>query len=195
MKIRVFRGHERRHWPSPSILIAGAALFVALGGSAAAASGLIHSSDIAPGAVTSHAIRNGGVQPMDLSTTTRALMAGTGTVPGPKGDTGPSGASGVNGTAGAAGVNGANGANGPNGPNGANGVDGTDGANGAKGIDGTNGTNGVNGTNGTIAPLSATAGLTALPTVQLVDYRGQPHRTGRELCRLGKDRAVPHGSR
>ena len=88
-------------------------------------------------------------------------MQGAATAPGPKGDTGLTGASGVSGAAGAAGVNGANGANGPNGPNGANGVDGTNGAN---GIDGTNGTNGVNGTNGTIAPLSATAGQTALPT-------------------------------
>ncbi len=158
MKIRAPRSHGRRQWPSPSILIAGAALFVALGGSAAAASGLIHARDIAPGAVTSNAIRNGGVRPMDLSRTTRAWMRGAGSVAGPKGEVGSTGASGVNGAGGAAGVNGANG---PNGPNGANGVDGTNGTNGAKGIDGTNG---VNGTNGTIAPLSATAGLTALPT-------------------------------
>jgi len=59
MKSRAPRSHQRRLWPSPSILIAGAALFVALGGSAAAVTGLIHSGDIAPGAVTSKGIRNG----------------------------------------------------------------------------------------------------------------------------------------
>lgn len=161
MKTRAPRSHKRRHWPSPSTLIAGVALFVALGGSAAAATGLIHSGDIAPGAVTSKAIRDGGVQPTDLSATTRELLHGAGGVPGSKGETGLTGASGVNG---AAGVNGANGPNGPNGANGVDGTNGTNGTNGAKGIDGINGTNGVNGTNGTIAPLSATAGLTALPT-------------------------------
>ena len=85
------------------ILAAGAVLFVALGGSAIAANGLIHAGDIAPGAVTSRAIRNGGVEPGDLSVRTRALLQAGGTVAGPKGETG---------SAGAAGTNGANGANG-----------------------------------------------------------------------------------
>ena len=52
----------------------------------------------------------------------------------------------MTGTPGTNGANGANGANGPNGPNGAN------------------GTNGIDGIDGTIAPLSTTAGFTALPT-------------------------------
>jgi hypothetical protein len=116
------------------------ALFVVLGGSAVAATGLIHAGDIAPGAVTGKAIRNGAVAPSDLSRTTRALLAGA---------------------PGSAGSNGANGANGPNGANGINGIDGTDGTDGANGAAGTNGTN---GTDGTIAPLSAKQGLTALPT-------------------------------
>lgn len=55
-------------------------------------------------------------------------------------------------------MTGASGINGANGPNGANGIDGTDGTNGVNGIDGTD------GINGTIAPLSATRGLTPLPT-------------------------------
>ena len=134
---------QRRRWPTPSIVLAGAALFVALGGSAVAANGLIHAGDIAPGAVTSQAIRNGAVEPRNLSGATRALLAGGPGETGAKGDTG------------------SNGANGANGPNGANGVDGTDGA---KGTNGTNGVNGTNGTNGTIAPLSAKQGATALPT-------------------------------
>lgn len=130
---------KRRIWPTPSIFIASAALFIALGGSAVAA-GLIHSSDIAPGAVTSQAIRDGAVKPNDLSTTTRDLLQGA---PGEKGRTGPAGAAGSNGA---------------NGPNGANGIDGKNGTN------GSNGTNGTDGIDGTIAPLSATKAQTLLPT-------------------------------
>jgi hypothetical protein len=54
---------ERRRWPTPAIVIAGLALFIALGGSAVAANSLIHAGDIAPGAVTSAGIRNGAVEP------------------------------------------------------------------------------------------------------------------------------------
>lgn len=161
------RNRELRRWSTPSTFLAGVALFIALGGSAVAANSLIHARDIAPGAVTSQAIRNGGVRPVDLSSKTRALLRAAGGVVGERGDTGSTGApgtngangpNGANGTNGTDGTDGANGANGPNGPNGANGIDGT---NGTDGIDGTNGTDGIDGT---IAPLSATAGLTALPT-------------------------------
>jgi hypothetical protein len=146
---------ERPRWPTPSIVVAGAALFIALGGSAVAANSLIHAGDIAPGAVMSKTIRNGGVEPRDLSTRTRALLQVAEGVAGAEGD---AGSTGTPGAPGANGTNGANGANGPNGPNGANGIDGTD------GIDGTNGTNGTDGIDGTIVPLSATAGPTDLPT-------------------------------
>jgi hypothetical protein len=155
MKNRAVRSpgnHERRRWPTPSIIAAGVALFIALGGSAVAANGLIHAGDLAPGAVTSKTIRNGGIEPQDLSTRTRALLQ---VVAGADGD------------AGSTGTPGTNGANGPNGPNGANGTDGTDGVDGVDGTDGTDGVDGVDGTDGTdgtIAPLSATAGMTALPT-------------------------------
>jgi len=167
------RNRELRRWSTPSTFLAGVALFIALGGSAIAANSLIHAGDIAPGAVTSQAIRNGGVRPEDLSTKPRALLQVAGGVvgergatgstgaPGTNGANGPNGANGTNGTDGTDGTNGTNGANGPNGPNGANGIDGT---NGTDGIDGTNGTDGTDGIDGTIAPLSATAGLTALPT-------------------------------
>ncbi len=158
---------QRRRLPTPSIVLAGLALFVVLGGSAVAATGLIRAGDIAPGAVTSTAIRSGAVEPKDLSTNTRALIAGAQGASGAKGDTGAPGNSGSNGAEGAKGTNGtsgANGANGANGPNGANGTDGTDGIDGTDGTAGTNGTNGTNGANGTITPLSAKQGLTALPT-------------------------------
>jgi Collagen triple helix repeat (20 copies) len=182
----------RRLWPTPSIVIASAALFLALGGSALAATSLIQAGDIAPGAVTSKAIRSGAVEPRALGASIRTLLesggqgatgakgdtglngtAGSNGANGPngangangaegaKGTNGINGANGLNGAEGAKGTNGSNGANGANGPNGANGVDGTNGTDGANGTDGINGTN---GTNGTIAPLSATRGLTALPT-------------------------------
>lgn len=166
---------ERRRWPTPSIVLACAAVFLALGGSAVAANSLIHAGDIAPGAVTSKALRNGAVEPRDLSVTTRALLGRSGAdgVSGSNGASGPEGARGSNGTNGADGTNGlegakgsngANGANGANGPNGANGVNGVDGTNGIDGKDGAKGIDGTNGTNGTVAPLSATKGLTPLPT-------------------------------
>lgn len=149
---------------------------VVLGGSAVAANGLIRAGDIAPGAVTGKTIRDGAIQPRDLSAGTRAFFEDGPVVAGEKGDTGPggapgssgangpngaNGANGIDGTDGSNGVNGANGANGPNGANGANGVDGIDGVD---GTDGSDGINGVNGINGTVAPLSATKGLTPLPT-------------------------------
>lgn len=166
MKRAVKRLRDQRRWlPTPSIVLAVAALFVVLGGSAVAAKGLIHAGDIATGAVTSRAIKSGAVEPRDLSAGTRALLAR-----GP----GAAGAEGDSGSNGTPGTNGANGANGPNGANGTNGIDGID------GTDGANGVNGTNGTNGTIAPLSAKQGATALPT-------GSPATTVVEL-------AVPAGS-
>jgi Collagen triple helix repeat (20 copies) len=161
------RNRELRQWSTPSTFLAGVALFIALGGSAVAANSLIHAGNIAPGAVTSQAIRNGGVRPEDLSTKTRALLHAAEGVASEKGDTGSTGAPGTNG---ANGPNGANGTNGTDGTNGTNGTNGANGPNGANGIDGTDGTDGIDGTNGTdgidgtIAPLSATSGLTALPT-------------------------------
>ena len=143
------------------MVIAVAALLIALAGSAVASNTLIHTRDIASNAVTSKTIRNGAVQPWDMSTRTRKLMQRLEGVAGAKGDPGLTGIAGTNGVNGANGANGPNGANGVDGTDGANGVDGTDGADGEDGIDGTNG---VDGVDGTIAPLWATQGLTALPT-------------------------------
>ncbi|MET0557528.1 MAG: hypothetical protein ABW065_02485 [Solirubrobacterales bacterium] len=151
---------QGRWLPTPSIVLAVAALFVVLGGSAVAANGLIHAGDIAPGAVTSQAIRTGAVEPRNLSAATRALFGGGSSQTGPKGDpgssgaagsngaNGPSGVDGANGASGVAGTNGTGGSNGVNGANGTNGVDGTNGANGANGPNGANGTNGIDGRNG-----------------------------------------------
>lgn len=154
--------HERRRgWPTPSIVAACLALFVALGGTAVAANSLIRAGNIALGAVTSKAIRNGGIEPRDLSTRTRALLQAGGGLTGAKGEPGSAGAPGANGPNGA---NGASGVDGTNGTNGVNGVNGTNGANGANGLNGVDGTNGTDGIDGTVTPLSAKQGLTALPT-------------------------------
>jgi len=145
------------------IVVAGAAaaLFVAAGGSAVAANGLIHAADLARGAVTSEAIKDGAIKPKDLNRRTKASLRGARGIAGAKGDTGSTGSAGSGGAAGLAGTPGANGANGANGPNGANGIDGT---NGIAGSDGTDGVDGTDGIDGIVAPLSATAGPTALPT-------------------------------
>jgi Collagen triple helix repeat (20 copies) len=165
--------HERRHWPTLSIVVAGAAVFFALGGSAIAAGGLIRAGDIARDAVTSRAIKGGAIWPSDLNAKTQESLQGADGATGAKGNTGLTGTAGTNG---ANGANGANGPNGANGANGANGVDGSDGTNGSAGtngtagtagidgIDGTNGIDGTDGIDGTIAPLWTTNGLTALPT-------------------------------
>ncbi|HWI21949.1 MAG TPA: hypothetical protein VNT22_04960 [Baekduia sp.] len=124
--------------PTPSIVIAAVALFIALGGSAVAASKLIKTRDIATGAVTSAKVKDGTIALRDLSANTRQSL-GDGT----------------------SGVNGANGANGPNGANGANGVDGDDGAAGNNGSDGSDG---VDGADGVLAPLSVAVTSVAIPT-------------------------------
>ncbi len=68
--------HERRNWSKLSIAIAGAALFITLGGSAVAANGLIRSNEIAKGAVTSRGIQNGAVNPWDLNPAAREYLQG-----------------------------------------------------------------------------------------------------------------------
>ena len=90
--VKRLRDQQRRWWPTPSIVLAGAALFVALGGSAVAANGLIQAGDIAPGAVTSRAIKDGGIKPQDLSSTTRSLLVPQEVQPAPRVKAAPPGA-------------------------------------------------------------------------------------------------------
>jgi len=137
---RSSRSPERRPWSTLSIAIAGLALFIALSGTAVAATGVIKSKDIAKGAVTSKAIADGAVMPWDLNRSTRMWVQATTGDPGAKGDAGSTGSTG---------------------PAGARGDVGSPGT---PGTDGTDGTDGIDGIDGIIAPLSATAGLTQLPT-------------------------------
>jgi hypothetical protein len=163
-------------------------LVLAVSSGAFAAKGLLTGSDIANGSLTGSDIEKGSLG-TDLFTASaknslhgvtgsRGAQGATGAA-GSNGGVGAKGVDGTDGTNGLAGSKGADGTNGTNGLAGIRGVDGTNGLAGIRGADGTNGlagirgadgTNGTNGTNGlagangTVAPLSATAGLTSLPT-------------------------------
>jgi hypothetical protein len=143
-----------------SLIAAGAALFIALGGSAVAAN-KVRTKDLANNAVTGAKIKNGAVAGNDLSPGLRQTLRGTAGISGATGEAGASGAPGASGTNGTNGTNGPNGANGANGPNGANGVDGDDGA---AGTNGTDGEDGADGADGLLAPLSAVVPSMAIPT-------------------------------
>ncbi|MCO5316534.1 MAG: hypothetical protein M9938_10305 [Solirubrobacterales bacterium] len=88
---------DRRFRVTPATVIAGLALFVALGGTSIAATGLINGKQIKPGTVTAKQIRN--------RTITTAKLAPA-TVKGLRGRVGPTGATGQKGETGAAGVTG-----------------------------------------------------------------------------------------
>lgn len=104
------------HRPSPALAVSLVALFVALGGSAVAATTLlIHTKNIANGAVTNHKLANGAVGLAKLNTQVRSALTAAGTGRGIV--TGPTGATGSAGVTGAAGSNGTNGPQGPSGVN------------------------------------------------------------------------------
>ncbi len=63
------------HKPSPALVIALVALFVATGGSAVAATHLIHTRDIADGAVTGRKLAAGAVGPSKLNPQLQASVA------------------------------------------------------------------------------------------------------------------------
>jgi hypothetical protein len=107
--------------PSPALVVAIVALVVALSGSAVAATTLlVHTNNIANGAVTREKIANGAVGMNKLARTIRAALSRAGeprgTVSGPQGAAGPQGQQGSPGNNGKDGQNGANGEQGPAGP-------------------------------------------------------------------------------
>jgi hypothetical protein len=126
--------HFRFRRPSPAMVVALLALFVALGGSSYAALALKKNS------VSSKHIKNGQVKKADLAkNSVDASKVANGRLlaedfaagqlqPGPKGDPGATGATGPQGAQGATGATGGTGATGPPGPPGPPGADGADAA-------------------------------------------------------------------
>ena len=102
--------------PSPAIVVARVALFVAMSGSAVAATTLlVHTGNIANGAVTGSKIANGAVGMNKLARTLRVALARSGEprgtvsgAQGPAGSQGPQGAPGQNGQDGRDGRDGLN---------------------------------------------------------------------------------------
>jgi len=102
-----------KHKPSPALVVATVALFVALGGTGYAVTALPRNS------VGSPQVVNGSLQSVDLSTRAiRALKGNRGSqgqagMTGPPGSTGPIGAQGATGVTGSSGPQGASGVAGP----------------------------------------------------------------------------------
>lgn len=93
--------------PSASTVIACIALFIAVGGTATAASGLINGNKIKPGTVTAKQIKNKTITTSKLApATVKSLQGAQGPAgaPGQVGPTGPAGAVGATGAAGRDGV-------------------------------------------------------------------------------------------
>jgi hypothetical protein len=163
--------------PSPALLVAFVALFVALGGGGALAASklIIHTDNIANGAVTNHKLAAGSVGLHKLNTHVRSALSkitGRGIVgqqgaqgaqgaQGPQGPQGATGATGATGAQGAKGDAGATGAQGPKGDTGATGDTGDTGAQGQQGQQGQQGPAGQNGTNG----LNPATAVNSLPPI------------------------------
>jgi Collagen triple helix repeat (20 copies) len=106
----------RSRKPSPAMLVALLALFVALGGSSYAAltlpKGSVGSKQLRKNAVTSPKVKPGSLLLSDFRASQRALLVGPQGAPGPKGDTGDTGDTGATGDKGEPGLNGTNGVDG-----------------------------------------------------------------------------------
>jgi hypothetical protein len=151
--------------PSPALLVAFVALFVALGGGGALAASklIIHTDNIANGAVTNHKLAAGSIGLGKLNTHVRSALSkvgGRGIVgqqgpqgaQGAQGPQGPQGATGAIGATGAQGAKGDNGATGTQGPKGDTGAAGNTGAAGATGAQGPKGDTGATGNTGAQGP-------------------------------------------
>src|SRR4051794_5340150 len=86
------------------VTLAGVALFIVLGGSAVAASGLIDGKKIKKGTVTARQIRNRTITKRKLAPATVASLKGRAGVPGEHGTDGEAGPTGATGPAGGFGL-------------------------------------------------------------------------------------------
>jgi hypothetical protein len=148
--------------PSPAMIVALIALFVALGGVAGAATTMVTTkmlqdnsvtrAKIAINAVNSAKIEDGSIQSKDLSGNIRGEKG----VPGDRGETGAKGETGATGARGPAGATEASGPAGPTGATGPTGAAGAAGATGPAGPTGATGPTGAAGATGPAGPTGAT---------------------------------------
>ncbi len=128
---------------NPALAVAVLALFVALGGGVAAASGLISGKQIENQTIALSKLTSGAVHRLHGQKGATGATGATG-APGANGAAGAQGPPGPKGDPGADGAPGAQGPPGPKGDPGADGASGAQGPPGPKGDPGTNGTDGVN---------------------------------------------------
>ncbi|MGH2862004.1 MAG: hypothetical protein ACRDLT_10950 [Solirubrobacteraceae bacterium] len=140
--------HLKLRRPSPAAVISTVALVFALSGSAVAASKLIvHTGNIANGAVTGKKLHKGAVGFTKLSASVREALGSAGSAHGVvTGPQGPQGATGPQGPKGATGLQGPKGDTGSQGLQGATGSQGSKGDTGAQGPKGDTGATGPAGT-------------------------------------------------
>lgn len=101
-----------------STVLSAIALFIVIGGTATAASGLISGKQIKAGTITAKQIKNKSITTAKLAPATVKSLKGAAGVAGPAGNEGPAGAVGAIGPTGATGPQGSNGGTGPTGPDG-----------------------------------------------------------------------------
>lgn len=94
----------------PGTVLAALALFIVIGGTATAASGLINGKKIKPGTITARQIKNGTITAAKISPATVRSLRGAQGPAGSDGTTGPAGATGPVGSTGTTGVTGPAGA-------------------------------------------------------------------------------------
>lgn len=136
--------------PSAGVAVGAIALFVALGGSAAAATSALSGSSIEKNSVPLNRLTGDARQALDTPG-----PRGSAGKTGDKGKAGKTGAIGAAGTIGSVGEKGSAGAVGSQGPAGATGTPGPSGATGAQGSSGATGAQGPSGATGTQGPSGA----------------------------------------
>jgi Collagen triple helix repeat (20 copies) len=153
-----------KHLRHPATIIAALALFVALGGGAAWAGGLIRGSQIKNHSIATRKLTKQAIKALRGQRGPAGPQGTPGTPggpQGPKGDTGATGAQGPKGNTGATGPQGPKGDTGATGPQGPKGDTGLQGPRGDTGPQGPKGDTGATGAPGPTGPIGGTAAYTA----------------------------------
>lgn len=147
-----------KHLRHPATVIAALALFVALGGGAAWAGGLIRGSQIKNHSISTRKLTKRAIHSLRGQRGPAGSQGTPGTPGGPRGQKGDTGATGAQGSKG---NTGATGAQGPKGDTGAAGPQGPKGDTGPTGPQGPKGDTGATGAPGPAGPTGGTAAYTA----------------------------------